>query len=234
MVLRSDNDLAVTSHPTMLHASRNARGRDFVVGDIHGEFDKLEAALTDIDFDPATDRLFSVGDLIDRGPASARALEWLEQPYFYAVRGNHETLALEAVDDPDALANWVMVNGGQWWLELSRDEQARFVQAFTQMPFAIEVESDDGLVGIVHADVPAGYSWTEFTTALGEDAEVRHIAVWSRERALGSVRGPVSGVDWVYCGHTPHDRVRLVDNVLFLDTGACFGGYLSVLPIPPT
>lgn len=50
----------------------NQSGRDFAVGDIHGCFSKLEAALRRVGFIPEKDRLFSVGDLVDRGPESHR------------------------------------------------------------------------------------------------------------------------------------------------------------------
>lgn len=46
----------------------NHAGRDFVVVDLHGCLDQLEALLKAIGFDPARDRLFSVGNLVDRGP----------------------------------------------------------------------------------------------------------------------------------------------------------------------
>ncbi|MCA4078770.1 metallophosphoesterase, partial [Pseudomonas kurunegalensis] len=51
----------------------NRAGRDFAVGDIHGHFTRLQAALDSAGFDPAIDRLFSVGDLVDRGPDSLAA-----------------------------------------------------------------------------------------------------------------------------------------------------------------
>ena len=46
----------------------NRRGRDLAVGDIHGYFALLQQALNRVGFDPVCDRLFSVGDLTDRGP----------------------------------------------------------------------------------------------------------------------------------------------------------------------
>ena len=64
-------------HPTTAVAryARNVTsGRDLVVGDVHGEFSTLEHALEALDFQPGKDRLFSVGDLIDRGPRSGDAL----------------------------------------------------------------------------------------------------------------------------------------------------------------
>lgn len=75
----------------------NIRGRDLAVGDIHGHFQRLEKCLEAVRFDPAVDRLFSVGDLVDRGPHSEAALEWLAQPWFHAVQGNHEALAITRV-----------------------------------------------------------------------------------------------------------------------------------------
>lgn len=52
----------------------NRRGRDIAVGDVHGHFQRLQQALDAVGFDPAIDRLFSVGDLVDRGPDSEQAL----------------------------------------------------------------------------------------------------------------------------------------------------------------
>ena len=49
-------------------------------------------------FDTARDRLFSVGDLIDRGPRSRDAIEWLTAGRFAgAVRGNHEPMMVDAL-----------------------------------------------------------------------------------------------------------------------------------------
>ncbi len=73
----------------------NNRGKDYVVGDLHGCFSLLERLLEAVDFDPNCDRLFSVGDLIDRGPDSLRCLELLAEPWFFAVQGNHEYMLLD-------------------------------------------------------------------------------------------------------------------------------------------
>ena len=56
----------------------NETGRDFVVGDVHGMFDSVETALAKVDFHPERDRLFSVGDLIDRGPQSKDVVRFLD------------------------------------------------------------------------------------------------------------------------------------------------------------
>src|SRR3546814_4769251 len=85
------SDLRTRSFPP------NKKGRDFVVGDIHGHFKLLTAALNNLDFNPELDRIFSVGDLIDRGPDSIDILKWLEKPWFHAVRGNHEQMLIDCI-----------------------------------------------------------------------------------------------------------------------------------------
>lgn len=77
---------------SVAHFSQNTLGRDIAVGDIHGCFSKLKTSLKRIRFDPSKDRLFSVGDLVDRGPESHHVLEWLDLSWFHAICGNHEQL----------------------------------------------------------------------------------------------------------------------------------------------
>ncbi len=52
--------------PLIQYFEKNNVGDDFVVGDIHCQFNQLNRQLYEIGFDPKKDRLFAVGDLIDR------------------------------------------------------------------------------------------------------------------------------------------------------------------------
>ena len=72
----------------------NGGGRDFVVGDLHGHRRLFEFELEHLGFDPACDRVFSVGDLVDRGPHALETLRLIEEPWFHAVLGNHELALL--------------------------------------------------------------------------------------------------------------------------------------------
>lgn len=217
---------------------RNTLGRDFVVGDIHGCFDQLRQALDGVAFSPTGDRLFSVGDLIDRGPQSAEALEWLARPWFHACIGNHEDMALQSQDDPSLLADWVLLNGGEWWMTTDAETRIRYLTAFRQLPIAMEILTQQGRVGIVHADIPEPLGWPEFVAALESgDASTRWFALWSRRRADGLVRSPVEGIDQVVFGHTitPDRRVHRLANTWFIDTGAFLAdehdGHLTLLPL---
>ena len=80
---------------TLMRFPQNTQGRDFAVGDIHGCFNRLQGVLDEMGFDPAKDRLFSVGDLVDRGPDCDQVLDWITRPWFHAVRGNHEDMAMQ-------------------------------------------------------------------------------------------------------------------------------------------
>lgn len=211
--------------------ARNDVGRDFVVGDIHGMFGALEALLSEIEFDEARDRLFSVGDLVDRGPDSNLALSWLAKPWFFACRGNHEQFVLDS-SDPEQYELWVNYNGGEWWLALEPEERERFIAEMKKMPLAIEVTTQQGLVGIVHADVPPMMSWDAFMERLTKgEPDAIFYAMWSRNRIAGAVNSlPVQGrIDRVYCGHTPTRETVAVDNVHYIDTGAVYysEGYLD-------
>ena len=203
---------------------RNRRGRDFVVGDIHGMFPHLRALLAEVAFDRDRDRLFSVGDLIDRGPESERVLEWIEQPWFHACRGNHEQMAIDSLD-PEEFDLWINWNGGAWWLDIEASRQACFRRTFARMPFALEIETGTGMVGVVHADIPPGLGWDEFMRRLRDgDRSAIWCALWSRERLTAPrFATPVGGgVDRIYCGHTPvRDPVRCHD-VYHIDTGAAY------------
>lgn len=221
--------------------SLNEMGRDFVVGDLHGMFPHLEQLLVRVDFDESRDRLFSVGDLVDRGPASRESLRWLSFPWFHACRGNHEQFAIDSVT-PKELDFWVRYNGGEWWLDLGLDLQRQYRDAFLRMPMALEVETRSGMVGIVHADVPPGLSWDGFKQLLEEgDSEVLTYTLFSRNRINGAgYHRPVAGdIDRIYCGHTPVRKPFSVDNVHFIDTAAVYNangydwGCMTMVEIQP-
>lgn len=211
--------------------ARNPHGRDWVVGDIHGCFSRLRQHLDEHGFDPAVDRLFSVGDLVDRGPESELALEWLAYPWFHAVLGNHEQMAIDWVDCPEMDAGTYAYNGGMWNIGNPSDERIRFSDAFRGLPVAIELETAAGLVGIVHADCPRR-DWSGMVAALDAgDERVENACLWSRSRIKSGYAEPVEGVQMVIVGHTPLKSVCWLGNVFHIDTGAVFGGELTVLDI---
>lgn len=138
----------------------NDKGRDFVVGDIHGTITELEVGLEHLNFDPAVDRVFSVGDLIDRGIESKKSLQLLDNPWFDATLGNHEQMMRQALQDGDYSAAWGdwMHNGGAKWARNESDEtlQQLVNDYIVQMPYVIVVGKDTpGRFNVVHAQLHA-------------------------------------------------------------------------------
>lgn len=204
---------------------RNTAGRDLIVGDIHGHFSRLQRALDRVGFDPERDRLFSVGDLVDRGPESELYADWLARPWFHAVCGNHEDMAIRWPSgrmDRDIYLS----NGGGWNAWRPSAEQRNTADEFSALPVVIEIETLRGKVGIVHADVPF-HSWQDFVECLeherGPVKDVMHNAMWSRDRINHGNDNGVRGIRAVVVGHTPINEVRVLGNVIHIDTGGWLG-----------
>jgi len=201
----------------------NPHGRDIVVGDLHGQRSRLEGELQRIGFDTAHDRLICVGDLVDRGPESAYTVALMDEPWFHAVRGNHDLSVLATFDggrDPDTAGDQCfayMCDEHPWMRELSADEASATVERLRRLPYVLEVTIASGAAGIVHAEVPTRFSsWQTFLDAIGNEAggaRARHAACWDRNMAHRAApcayRGqpdqePVLvGIDHVIHGHTP-------------------------------
>lgn len=212
----------------------NTLGRDFAVGDIHGCFTRLQSTLDEIGFDPDVDRLFAAGDLVDRGPESEQSLAWLDKPWFHSVRGNHDQMAIDHVAGKEDAA-WYFDNGGAWMIAKIRSEAQPFADAFAQLPIAIEIETSEGMVGIVHADCPTA-DWSTLRQVLTDHANdlrtkaVIEACMWDRSRFNDARTDRVAGIDLVIVGHSGVDQPCMLGNTLYIDTGAVFaGGHFSIV-----
>jgi len=151
--------------------SVNAQGRDFVIGDLHGSYKHLQRMLLGINFNKEVDRLFSVGDLIDRGKNNLECLRLLKEPWFFSVMGNHEQLMLHGLTGGPYGMFWAR-NGGSWGMRAKSLFEARergeipaqtedheseeilsFVPIIQDLPFLITVQLKDGSARhIIHAE----------------------------------------------------------------------------------
>lgn len=165
----------------------NEHGRDFVIGDLHGSLSAFQNLLKNLHFDKTKDRMFSVGDLVDRGPDSPGCLELLHEPWFHSVLANHEQMMLEAFDGGPMGQFWLR-NGGTWgntakadWTAMQRyvsnelDQSTPHpdsVKVFNalpivrELPYLITVNMKDGKkFHIIHAELPPNEVITDETLA---------------------------------------------------------------------
>ena len=177
----------------------NLVGRDFVIGDLHGAYAVFENLLKNINFDTKVDRMFSVGDLIDRGPDSLKCLELIEEPWFHSVLSNHEKMMIDFFDGEPS--GWFWNQNGGWW---ARDAQVAHLEnipsilqtdtvkrtlylkeAARKLPFLITVNLVNGeKVHIIHAEFPRikaveGFKGVEYITdaMLADPQIVKNIAL---------------------------------------------------------
>lgn len=205
----------------------------FYVGDIHGEFLKLQDKLSSIGFNKETDILISVGDLIDRGENSLACLELITEPWFHAVRGNHEELMIRSIINKcgNHLSCWLS-NGSQWYFDLNQEDRmyANDLAAISnELPYVIEVNHRGKKIVVCHANYPNDKYSGEI------DKCDLHDIIWDRSR-IDNLKNKglittIKGADHFVFGHTPVRRDISSGNCNWIDTGAVFGKELTIIQL---
>lgn len=215
--------------------------RVYAIGDIHGRLDLLERAVAAIrrDVDAAGPDALTVtlGDYIDRGPASCGVIERLAaNPFptpYVALKGNHETLLEAFLADPAGGEYWRRLGG----LETLHSYNVPVAQLMLGKNYAAAAEG-------LRAALPAHH--LEFFTSLKTSlthgkyffchAGVRpgvplaqqsaDDLMWIREEFLSSKMdfGKI-----VVHGHTPVDAPDVRANRINIDTGAFASGRLTCI-----
>lgn len=200
----------------------------FIVGDLHGCYNRLMTQLDELKFDREQDLLISVGDLIDRGAQSLECLDLIMEKWFECVRGNHEQMAIDALAGRNVKL-WFH-NGGDWFNRLDYDQEILARALITKadsLPYVIELATSGKTVVIAHADYPDNNYEFDKPIELND-------AIWSRDRfgAIGEDIGDrIKGADAFYFGHTPIKRKWSPFNLNYIDTGAVFGNLLTIVQV---
>lgn len=215
-----------------LKLSINKRGRDLIVGDVHGQGPLLDRLLQHAQFDPKRDRVIALGDLVDRGPDSAALIHRTTQKGWYSLMGNHEALMITAAEDWDVDRIWRR-NGSDWAFASKPEALAQLRSIAARFPLAIELPLPDGRkIGLVHAEVMVGSAWKDLQAAHYDHRDATDdqgytlaaSALWGRKRIVADARmrtdpllksvsadlqlssweaaQPVPGIDLIISGHT--------------------------------
>jgi len=127
--------------------------RRIVIGDVHGHYDGLMLLLEAL-APSSDDRVYLLGDLIDRGPKSAQVLDFVQQSPYQTLLGNHEQLMLDALSPSVDLRAW------QSWLYSGGDATVASYKDTGMMPYkhlewlrSLPTYLDLGDIWLVHAGV---------------------------------------------------------------------------------
>jgi len=222
---------------------KNLLGVDYICSDIHGNFSVVQQALDKVGFDEHCDRLFSLGDLIDRGDESHLAFEWLAKPWFFAIQGNHERMLINTIESQSEILRrqWMMW-GGDWAEDMDFEALQPFYEIFSKLPIAIELELPDGkTVGLVHAELPNECDWNDVRNLLQtiDPSKIEAIRetsdmLWNKNQPLllpeqiGRVQ-PVKNISHVFHGHTIIENYLTIGNRTFMDLGAYRTGSIGLI-----
>ncbi|NKW81987.1 serine/threonine protein phosphatase [Ochrobactrum pecoris] len=216
----------------------------YAIGDVHGRADLLEKMLdqiqTDADQRAAEYRIVFLGDIIDRGPDSRKAMDLVSKrldacPDSRLILGNHEEYFLRVLDcseDSQETAHSWIKHGGYQTLDsygladcsniqhLAEEFSRRFAQHLEMMRKAESIIID-GNYAFVHAGIKPG-------VPLAEQDEV--ISRWIRGDFLNYTDAHEK---IIVHGHTitASRRPEIYSNRIALDTGAYATGVLSAAVI---
>lgn len=179
-------------------------GRRIAVGDIHGCIKTLKTLLFTKLRVQKEDRLYFLGDYIDRGPDSKGVLDLLlsmkDDGYnINAIRGNHEEMAMEYLEHFSN--NWIF-NGGDATLKSfdvrhPKHIDPKYIDFIKSMPYFVELED----FIIAHAGINCN---------LSEPLKDVQSMLWTRDDYVNLER---TGNRRVIAGHTPH-RIEDIRNSL--------------------
>lgn len=218
----------------------------YAIGDIHGCLDKLKRLETLIAADAtdiAGDKLIiTLGDYVDRGPASAQTLNWLsaQPPAGFSrisLRGNHEALFLDAIANPRSSRDWLTWGGMETLRSYGIDPKA-----FRSMSAKTQAQVMEGMVPAKHvAFINACPVLVTVGDLIFVHAGIRPgVPLASqRDNDLIWIRDPFLTADHglgklVIHGHTPAAAPSVTPFRIGIDTTAYDGGPLTALKILKT
>lgn len=216
--------------------------RIYVIGDIHGRADLLDRIVDDIQRDTAarpSERglVVTLGDYVDRGPDSRGVLDRLARnPFameYVALRGNHEELFENFMNDPSIGPAWRRLGGletlhsyrvpvaalmvGKGFDAAAHALRETVPQDHLNFLSSLKLSISIGGYFLCHAGVRPGVPL---------ERQREEDLLWIREEFLSSKAnfGKI-----VVHGHTPTEQPEFLPNRINIDTGAFMTGRLTCL-----
>ena len=193
------------------------------IGDIHGCISALERLIEEVDPGP-DDTVVTLGDYVNRGPASSAVLDFLieleKRTRLVPLRGNHDLMMQSARESPRAREMWVSMGGAatlrSYPGDLLYDVPARHWRFLDECEDWYETDSHIFVHGGVDADEPMEKQRSE-------------MLLWSRVYTAD----PHHSGKTVICGHTAQESAEVFDlgHTICIDTACVYGGWLTALDV---
>lgn len=240
-MLRSLSQLFRTPAPTAPPPSVPEGERWYVIGDVHGRCDLLDALISAVEQDdaeagPAQSTVVFLGDLVDRGPESAGVVAvtraWQRRRNVRCLAGNHEEMFLKSFTDLEVLRHFLRHGGKETILSygLDRDRyNALTLEELQEEMARVIPEEDRAFLQSAEEWIEAGdylFVHAGIDPARPLEEQQRSDLLWIRERFLRHT-DPFSHV--VVHGHTIFDEVEITGHRIGIDTGAYRSGRLTAL-----
>ena len=214
------------------------------IGDLHGRFDLLANLVEKIPDSHKSESLVFLGDYVDRGEDTKKLLKLLmtitgyEDTSIICLRGNHEQMLLDFIDDPQRHALFWLHNGGLQTLASFGVAPSRNM---TQDPLALDDLRDElvqtmgqSMIEWLRALPLTWQSGNVWTVHAGADPRVpmqeqaADVLLWGHHAFRHQSR---QDGQWVVHGHSIVDTPTIKDGRIALDTGAYATGLLTAAAI---
>ena len=162
----------------------------YCISDLHGEEPRLFMMLDLINFSPERDKLYVLGDTVDRGPSPIECIRLIRKtPGIISLMGNHEEMMLDCYAQDGAktaLLRWLNRGGATTFHALthccSSSEREDILNWCAALPDHLDLEVEGRKYHLVHASP-------------GND---RHTRLWERLS-----KDTIFPAGITICGHTP-------------------------------
>ena len=211
--------------------------RTIFVGDIHGCFDELMELLEKVQFDPKSDRLISLGDLMHKGDKSAEVIRFFMENNYEAVMGNHDYYFMQLLQkdrDPTDEFRTIKKALGMKRRDLLKwfKHRPKFIEADDFI--AVHAGVNPWMEDVADNDIENLYytrvyhpETREAYRSRNKQANADELVSWYRLLDESSY-----GARKIIFGHWAKKKLVQHGNVYGLDTGCCYGGRLSALLYP--
>ena len=248
----------IPQNPSIITLPANLKGNDFVVGDLHGCYDELQALLSFVQFDPQYDRVIATGDLIHRGLHSEKCLELLDEKWFYSVLGNHDDIESQKYfKEEDEVLNYFdyrkQIEQLPYVYRVLHPQYKAYYVLHAELDYSLLFQRDyrtpERLISLLMDDHSHGLH-----ELFDKDFYVPPVSIesllWGRDLLCTFMQNYapdeqisaemvrqnrlIGNAIKIFCGHSYVSRPIHIGQQIYCDTGACFGYFEYQEQIHPT